>query len=309
MNIVGHDQVLEFFDKVIKNDKLSHAYCFAGPANVGKFTIAKNIAAQILGVEIEKLGVQPDYSLVEQEENEKTGKTKRNIDIDQIRSLRETLTRRAFLNGYKVAIINEAEKMNTNSANALLKTLEEPKEKTVIFLVTENEDLLPSTIRSRSQIINFDLVKTEKIEKVLKEKKVDKAEEISRLCMGRPGLAITWAADTEAYEAHKAEIVRFATLFGKNFHDKIKIVEDLFGDKTDHILARQRLQSVLSLWLVLFRDALSENSERAFHKVSQKLNLSNKQILKNIYQIQKTKDLLNKNVHPRLLLEEVLLNI
>src|SRR3989338_5352991 len=97
--VIGHAKILDFFDKVIANGNLSHAYCFVGPAQVGKCTVAKYLAAKLLKVAPEKLSTQPDFTLVKQELNEKTGKTKQNIDIDQIRDLCAALSRYSFLGG------------------------------------------------------------------------------------------------------------------------------------------------------------------------------------------------------------------
>jgi DNA polymerase III subunit delta' len=327
MNIIGHYKIRDFFDKVIENGNLSHAYCFVGPKQVGKRALAEQISAKILGVPVEKLKTQPDFTVLEQELNEKTGKTKKNIDIDQIRNLRSTLFRRSFLGGYKIAIIDQAEKMNISSANALLKTLEEPKEKTVLFLVTNNEKMLPVTIRSRAQMIYFHRVKTEVIENELKKREGKKnnivingdrtisdklLNEIARLCTGLPGRAICWVEDQEAYKAHKKEIVRFVNLPNKSFHDKLKLVEELFGDKSDYVVARERLQTVLDLWSLLLRDWVlmeSLNEDARIHKVPFKKKIEPSRMLKLSQKISEAKILLNKNVHPRLLVEDILLEI
>lgn len=308
--IIGHQPTLNFFDKVIANGRLSHAYCFVGPEQVGKCTVAKQLAAKLLKVAPEKLSTQPDFILVQQELNEKTGKTKQNIDIDQIRDLCTAFAQRAWLGGYKVAIIDEAEKMNANSANALLKTLEEPKGKAVLFLITTDESFLPETISSRCQMIYFSPVDREEIEKALGE-----ASELSRQAAGLPGRALTWQKDEEAYEQYKKETARFLSLPNKPLYEKIKAVEDLFGDKgdrSDSIAARARLQSVLNLWLLLLRDEICGNSgldQYRIHRVPEGRGLKEVNILSVSQLIQQAKDLLDQNVHPRLAVESVLLEM
>jgi len=297
--VIGHAKILDFFDKVIANGNLSHAYCFVGPAQVGKCTVAKYLAAKLLKVAPEKLSTQPDFTLVKQELNEKTGKTKQNIDIDQIRDLCAALSRYSFLGGYKVALIDEAEKMNANSANALLKTLEEPKGNTLLFLITTDESLLPETIRSRCQMIYFSPVSKDEIKQGLGNEKIEmgKAEELARCATGLPGRAREWVSNPDAYEQYKKEVARFLSLSRKPLYEKIKAVDDLFEDKTDHIVARERLRSVLNLWLLLLRDQIYQPAgfEKSMLLISQR--------------IQEAIGLLNQNIHPRLAVESVLLEL
>lgn len=298
MNLVGHKQILNFFELVIKNNNISHTYCFVGPESVGKKSVAKKISANILNVEFDKLVYQPDFTVVEQEINEKTGKTKKNIDIDQIRNLKQVLSRRSFLGGYKIAIIDDADKMNISSANALLKTLEEPKEKTIIFLITTDEALLPQTIQSRTQMIYFQPVKNSEISDYLVSRDLSEAqaEEFSRESCGMPGKALAWSQDSELYASYKLEVGRFKRIFGLPLYEKMDSVEPLFGDKTDHIAAREKLYSVLDLWSILLRQYFFENEnvdKKIFLQVSNKIN--------------EAKNLLNKNIHPKLLIEQVLL--
>ncbi len=294
--IIGHNQIVNFFTKVIDNVSLSHAYCFVGPEHVGKRKVAEYLASKILEVKIEKLYYNFDFVFVDQELDEKTEKTKKDITVKQIRLLRDQLSKRSYAGGYKVAIINNAEKMNSEAANALLKTLEEPAEKTIILLLTKDEKQLPETIISRSQIINFFPVKNEDIKfELAKKYEKEKVAEVVELCNGLPGLAIKWLEDKEIFNEYKKEINRFKSLFGEPFYKKLSIVEDLFGDKTDHIATRQYLLKVLDIWQLELINNYSKN-KNVNHVFLQD-------------QIFSTKNLLLKNVHPRLLVENILLNI
>ena len=179
--IIGHDKILNFFDRVMENGNLSHAYLFVGPDQVGKKTVAQEMGSKILKVSRDKLKTSPDYSFTTQLFDEKTGKTKKNIIIAQMRELRENLARRSYMGGYKIAIIDSADKMNIEAANALLKTLEEPSEKTILFLITDNDVALPATIRSRCQIIHFSLIPEELLKSIASD------EENINLSQGRSG--------------------------------------------------------------------------------------------------------------------------
>lgn len=296
--IIGHKEILAFFDKILQNGRLSHAYCFAGSESVGKRAVAEAISAKLLGVAREKLTTQPDYLIVEQVFDEKKEKTKKDISVEQVRDLREYLSRRAYLSGYKIAMIDGAEKMSLESANALLKTLEEPKEKTILFLLTEDEAGLPATILSRCQLIYFKPVATVDLKNYLSEQKIasDRADEMVNLANGLPGKIVGWLVDSEKYNWYLSELNRFKSLEKKSFFEKIKIVEELFGDKTDHIAARENLQEILNIWLVSVRESLKSKT------------WCQDKILSVEKSIQDAKKMLDQNIHPRLLVENILLN-
>ena len=167
-DIIGHENILDFFEKVIQNDNLSHAYCFVGPNHVGKRAVAQQLAAQVLGLESSKLRISPDFSVVEQSINEKTEKLRKDISIDQVRVLIKHLQQSSFVkDGYKVAVIDQVDLLSLGAANALLKTLEEPRKKTLLFLVTASDEKLLPTIKSRCQVINFLPVSEVKIKDLL----------------------------------------------------------------------------------------------------------------------------------------------
>ncbi len=291
--IIGHDKILNFFDKIIENDSLSHAYLFVGPDRVGKKAVAQQIGSKLLKINRNKLEHNPDYTFVGQIFDEKTGKTKKDISITQMRELRDSLSHRSYLGGYKIAIIDGAEKMSISASNALLKTLEEPSKKTIIFLITDNDEELPQTIRSRSQAVYFSLVKEEDL------KKIERDEERIKLSQGRPGRLFDWQNNEEDFIEYKKEVERFKSLEQKPFFEKIKIVEELFGDKVDHIATRENLDNILQIWLLQVRERILSNIDSQENKI----------FLQTEKQIVKTRDLLKKNIHPRLLVENILLLI
>lgn len=86
------------------------------------------------------------------------------IKVDQIRALQSELTKSGFESAKKVVIIHQAEKMNMNSANSLLKFLEEPPANFMIILETQSLGKILPTIRSRCQIIHFQALSTERLQ-------------------------------------------------------------------------------------------------------------------------------------------------
>ena len=311
--IIGHDKILNFFAKVKQAGKFSHAYCFVGPEQVGKKRIAEEISANLLKTERNKLAINGDYNLVEQLFDEKSQKTNKDINVVQIRELRDYLTRYSYYGGYKVAIIDNAEKMNVEAANAFLKTLEEPTKKTILFIITHDETQLPDTIISRCQTIYFQPVKKDLLINYLKDKvDANKIDEMVRLSQGLPGKIITWLEDKIDFEWQKQEVLRFQSLLGKPFYKKNQLINDLYGDKSDHIATRQQLQKVLSVWQILIRDIFLQqvglDKLNIYHLNNNKI-WSKKLINQLEKDIQETKSLLEKNIHPKLLVENILLNL
>ena len=125
MEIIGHSKIISFFETAIAKNKLAQSYCFAGRDQVGKKTIAHHLAAKILNIQENKLDTYPDFYYLSRQIDEKTGKLKKEISIAQARQIKDRLGSKAWFGGYQVIIIDEAELLNEESGNALLKLLEE----------------------------------------------------------------------------------------------------------------------------------------------------------------------------------------
>ena len=125
----------------------------------------------------------------------------------------------------------------------------------------------------------------------------DRADEMVGLANGLPGKIVRWRTDKEKYDWYLSELKRFKSLEKKSFFEKIKIVEDLFGDKTDHIAARENLQEVLNIWRASVRESLKSSA------------WDQDRVLSVEKSIQQAKTMLNQNIHPRLLIENILLSL
>lgn len=152
-------EIYHRFEIILQKNKLSHAYLFSGGFGSLEMAIwltqalfcdnpSNNLPCGIC--RSCRLVAENDFAdmhLVEPD-----GQT---IKTDQIRALQTTFSQSGFESARQVVIINGAEKMHVNAANALLKSIEEPESDIYIFLLTENENLVLDTIKSRSQIFNF----------------------------------------------------------------------------------------------------------------------------------------------------------
>lgn len=155
--------------EALAGGRMHHAWLITGPKGAGKATLAYRIARTLLGAprtgeglatdpthpvcrRIEALS-HPDFLLLRRPLNDKTGKLSSVLSVDEARRAPDFFSRSAGEGGWRVCLIDAADDMNTNAANALLKTLEEPPEKGLLLLIAHAPGRLPSTIRSRCRVM------------------------------------------------------------------------------------------------------------------------------------------------------------
>jgi DNA polymerase-3 subunit delta' len=125
------------------------------------------------------------------------GKPRSEITIDQIRALSQRLSMSSQFGGLQIALIDPADRLNANAANALLKTLEEPTAASVIVLIADAPARLPATIRSRCQRIDIALPSRAQSLAWLQQQGIDGARAAGALdaSLGNPGRARDWLGD------------------------------------------------------------------------------------------------------------------
>lgn len=293
-NIIGHEKIVGFFEKAIADKRLAQVYCLAGPSQVGKRTIAKWVASKLLDVPENKLTQHADFYYLERTIDAE-GRLRKDFLVDQSRGLKERLGNKPWLGGYQVMIVDEAELLNRASGNALLKVLEEPPEKTVMFLLTENDAALLPTVRSRCQGIACSVVPDDVIAEGLKAigTNPEEIETVLPLAWGRPGRAKYFLENVEARQTVQDEIERWQKLQGKPFYEQVKIIEDAFGDPDDAVRGRERLGEILDVWTMQSRQAL--------------LNGADQTLVATIDYLTEARRLLQQNVHPKLIMEQAVL--
>lgn len=173
-DIIGHGQIIEHLQNAIAMDKVSHAYIINGPDKSGKKMLAEAFAMTLQCEKGEnspcmecrscKQAVgrnQPDIIYVSHEKPN-------TISVDDIRSqLNNDIVIKPYSSRHKIYIVDEAEKMNAQAQNALLKTIEEPPAYAVVILLTTNADAFLPTILSRCVLLNVKAVPDEAIQKYL----------------------------------------------------------------------------------------------------------------------------------------------
>ena len=302
--LIGHRQTLNFLSESMDKKTLAHALCFVGPDQVGKRAIAMHLIARAFGIDEAKLASHPDFFYLEREVDEKKGRLKKDISIAQAKTVGSFLANKSWFGGTKAVLIGVAEAVNDEAANALLKTLEESIDNNLIILLTTDETLLPATVRSRCQIINFSLVSDDEIAEGLRQMGRDEnlAREAAKLSWGRPGRAIIFSTEPEAMDECRIESARLQKMMGAPFHQKLKDTEELFGDKEDAVRGRDRLKRTLEIWTMIWREALRGDSLFGqTYRPSEAVEI--------IDALSEARDLLGRNIHPRLLIERILLKI
>lgn len=139
--LIGHEKQWNFLHDKLQLGQLSHAYLFTGREGIGKKDFALKFA-EFVGCKF------PDLLVVDEGDAAE-------INIKQVRKIQEFLTYKSYNGGFRVVIVDRAEKMNQEAQSCFLKTLEEPKGSTLIILISSKPDLLLSTISSRCQNLKF----------------------------------------------------------------------------------------------------------------------------------------------------------
>ncbi len=167
IELIGFEKEYSDLLKRYKSNNLPNSILIHGLSGIGKRTFLNKLVKNIINIEFKdnnvdhhlnlyKNNTHPNIKIIEKEIDSKTGKIKTNITIDQIRRLKTFLNSTSIIqNSSKIVIIDSADYLNISSANSMLKILEEPKENTYIFLISNQISLLLPTIRSRCLKIKF----------------------------------------------------------------------------------------------------------------------------------------------------------
>ena len=268
--IIGQEKAIVFLRRVIANDKIASAYLFTGIQGIGKTTTAMAFALLINCLNpvdgdgcrecssCKKIidGNHPDLIIIGPDREKKA------IGIDQIREINRHLAFSPVLGQHRIIIIDPAERMSGEAANAFLKTLEEPPPGNILILNVRDPDQLPPTIVSRCQRVPFKpLPNEDMVNWLVNERNMDseKAKILARLSEGSLGEALRLAND-ELF----TDRVNLVTMLHSVIHGPSDILLDLahkfslLGKRagTDKGLKDDRVAMMLGIWKSWFRDML-----------------------------------------------------
>lgn len=190
--VIGHEKILEVLSRVAEHP--GQAYLFSGAEGMGKKMVAEKFAGEVLGEG--SLDSHPDFIRVQREEGA------RDISIKQARVLIERLSLSSARGGRTVVLIEDADALNEESSNALLKIVEEPPGHLIFLFLSERPDRLPITLRSRLAPLVFYPVASSVIESWLLARGVKKEEALfcATSCGGSPGLALRMSQDVDVWK-------------------------------------------------------------------------------------------------------------
>ena len=208
IELIGFEKEYSDLLNRYETNNLPNSILIHGLSGIGKRTFLNKLVKNILNIEFKdnnvdhhlnlfKNNTHPNIKIIEKEIDSKTGKIKSNITIDQIRRLKTFLNSTSIIqNSSKIVIIDSADYLNISSANSMLKILEEPKENTYIFLISNQISLLLPTIRSRCLKIKFNTHNLTNFTNIIKNN-IDEIsnEEINfyfELTYGSPGTTILY---------------------------------------------------------------------------------------------------------------------
>jgi DNA polymerase-3 subunit delta' len=286
-NFWGNHAVVQTLSQMISSDRLSQTILLSGPEGLGKATLARRFAAALLGspskIEADDLSLPANLDILEQREKWPADKRAedplifsthpdfitfapdgplRQITIQQIRSLRERSPFKPLRGSRRIFLIDHLDRANEQSANSLLKVLEEPPEHLIIVATAENlYDLLP-TIRSRSLVLQMTRLSDAEMHEFAASRELPEAETRIALAEGSPGIAST--LDLSVFRERRALLLAaFECGAGiKPFSSWVQESESFANRKSE------KLDSYLKLAYGLLEDvlAVSQGQPAAVHR-------------------------------------------
>ena len=316
-DILGHEQIIAHLQNAIEEDKVSHAYIFNGPEASGKMMLAEAFA---MALQCEGEGKrpclecrscrqaadhnQPDIIYVSHEKPNTIG-------VDDIRTqINNDIDIKPYSSRYKVYIVDEAQKMNQQAQNALLKTIEEPPAYAIILLLTTNADSFLQTILSRCITLNLKAVK----EDLMKHYQIPdyQADICAAFSQGNVGKAIQLASSEEFGELKASVLQLMKRLEDIDLYEMTGAVKQIAEYKLS-------VNDYFDLMMIWFRDVLYLKATNDVDGLIFKDEVYDikKQAAKRSYQgietileaLEKAKIRLNANVNFDLVIELLLLTI
>lgn len=331
---VGQDHILRQLSGSLSSGRVGHAYLLTGPPHVGKLALALDLASAVNcrrpdasgdgpcgncgSCERIRRGVHADLN-IQQVGGDPDASTR--ISIRQVRETENFLSTTPVEGGWKVVIFNGAETLSagqSESANALLKTLEEPPPAAMLILLTTAADSILPTIRSRCRILALRPMPGAALAEYLESRQgvePERAAWLARLSRGCPGWAISALGNPEVLDNRSSELDRIAELAISPLDERFAYANALASSFSRD---RDSVRQTLYLWQGWWRDALLVNEGAHQHvqntdrreEISRLANfIPSAAIATLLRRIQTTLTALDANANPRLTLECMMLDV
>ncbi|HXG79125.1 MAG TPA: DNA polymerase III subunit delta' [Methyloceanibacter sp.] len=256
--LFGHAAAEREFAEALRSGRIHHAWLIVGPEGIGKATLAYRLARSVLaeGEEVHpdhpvfrKVAAlsHPNLLLIRRSWVEKSKRYSQWIGIDEVRRLRAFLGHSAGEGNWRVVVVDRADELNQNAANALLKALEEPPPRTLFLLISSTEGKLPVTIRSRTRVLRLTALGREDLEKAVRgalrsaEREIDSEtlEKAFALSQGSVRRALELIANDgiELYDEIASQLAGLPEFDGPRLHRQVERLGAAEGERLDLYLS------------------------------------------------------------------------
>jgi DNA polymerase-3 subunit delta' len=332
----GNGQVVTTLRQMVERDRIPQTLIFAGQSGLGKATLARRFAQQMLDhpekIEHDDLSLDENVALIQ--EREKMPAEKRNddplvfsshpdfltfppdgplrqISIPQMRLLKERAQFKPLHGKRRVFLIDHLDRANEQAANSLLKTLEEPPDHLILIATVENVyDLLP-TIRSRAVILTFSPLSNTDMQQFAREHRLQDAAKRIALSGGSPGVALT--LDIAAYEKRRAAMhallktasgasgfavwMPYSEAIGRSKNEKLEIqLNMLYGLLRDLMILRESGGDI-------------RNSDMRAELAVLANRVSSKWIIRAVKKVDEIAELLRRNIQKTIALDDLIVDL
>jgi DNA polymerase-3 subunit delta' len=325
--IIGHEATIELLRRGLATGRVAHAFLFTGPAAIGKFALASAFAralnctgeaapcGQCRACRLIGQNRHPDVRVIQLFED------KREISIDQIRTVLHEASLKPYEATWKAYIVRDAETMNEEAANCLLKTLEEPPPQVILMLTAPTPEALLPTLVSRCQPVPMHPLPISQIEAALQAPfgcDPQRASLLARLSNGRIGWAIQAAGDQTILEGRQRLLDRLAGFSRATRVDRLAFAAEQGQRYGKDVAERESVHAVLDLWSTWWRDLLLAkagcqnmmvNADRTEALQNETRRYTLGQVRGFLESLRATGQQLRQNVNPRLALEVLVLAI
>jgi len=335
--LAGHEWAVAALRRAIANDHVPHALLFVGPPGVGKRTLARTFARALECTAADPASrpcgacrpcVQipannyPDVRVIETERAAGTTRVdRRDISIDQIRTLQHQVSLKPYEGRWVIAVIADAHEMSDAASNCLLKTLEEPQAHAVLILTAPDVGQLLPTIVSRCQVFPLRPLPLDLAEAALVERfsvAPDQAVVLAHLSGGRIGWAVRAVSDENVLTHRRQRLDMLLRLTSASRGQRLAQAAALSEDYGKGVDAREGVHETLDLWATWWRDLLLiqegcagqvTNADRVDELRSAAASHSSSEAVRVLAEIIAARDHLDRNVNPRLAIEVMLLSL
>lgn len=326
-NLLGHDTAIGYLKKHTEPGNTRHAYLITGPDGVGRRTLALAFIKALNCTQPPAAGEFCDQCLVCRQINEQrypdltvleVAEGSKDLKIDQVREMQHTLALAPYQSRYRTVLIPEFQKATIGASNALLKSLEEPPAKAVLILTADAKESLLETIASRCELIRLRPSTILSLESYLRDRlglEQNLAKRLAHLTGGRAGAAITYSQNEDALAAYDTAIDDLTNLLRSNLRGRLQYVEKKQGRKGN---TREQFAFLIATWLTFWRDVMiaREGANIPLVNLDQEeliretaALMSSGQIKEILGNHEKGLGQLDANVNPRLVVENLLLNL